>query len=388
MSPKILFVATVDYHFKAFHLPYLEWLQQQGWEVHVAAKGNMELPYVDRKYDLPIERSPFRKENINAYRELKSIMDSNKYEIVHCHTPVGGVLTRLAARKARKQGTKVIYTAHGFHFCKGAPLINWVTYYPIERLLSHLTDCLITINEEDYQLAVKHKFNAGRIEHVHGIGVDTERFTTVGKTRKHELRLKAGYKQDQILMFYAAEFNKNKNQQLLIRALAKIKDEVPQARLLLAGEGHLKADCIELANQLGISGMVDFLGYRNDIDELLPLSDIAVASSLREGLPVNILEAMSCELPVVATMNRGHSELIRDMENGFVVSHKDYHLYATQLLKLCLSTSLRKNMGIASANMVNKYSLFEVKIKLGEIYSQYMSGERDESKSEYRSAYI
>src|SRR5690625_1546271 len=133
---RVLFCATVDYHFKAFHLPYMQWFKEQGWEVDVAASGDIHLPYTDQKYSIPIQRSPFRRSNLNAYKQLKEIIHRNNYSIIHCHTPLGGVLTRFAARKARKNGAKVIYTAHGFHFCKGMPITNWLIYYPVERLLS------------------------------------------------------------------------------------------------------------------------------------------------------------------------------------------------------------------------------------------------------------
>jgi glycosyltransferase EpsD len=147
----------------------MKWFKDQGWEVHVAANGDMNLPFVDKKYNIQISRSPLSWSNHEAYNQLKTIIGENEYGIIHCHTPVGGALARLAARKSRDNGTKVIYTAHGFHFCKGAPLINWLIYYPIERWLAKYTDCLITINEEDYQLAIKHKFKAKKIEHVHGV---------------------------------------------------------------------------------------------------------------------------------------------------------------------------------------------------------------------------
>lgn len=168
MTKKVLFCATVDYHFKAFHLPYFQWFQDMGWEVHVAAGGNMNLPFVDEKFSIPIRRSPFHPENLSVYRRLKRLIQDNGYDMIHCHTPVGGVLARLAARQARQKGTKVLYTAHGFHFCDGAPLKNWLLYYPIEKFLSSYTDCLITINEEDYerakqmkkQLAARKKYTA------------------------------------------------------------------------------------------------------------------------------------------------------------------------------------------------------------------------------------
>jgi glycosyltransferase EpsD len=388
MPSKVLFCASVDYHFKAFHLPYMNWFKEQGWEVHVAANGNLELPYVDVKYDIPIQRSPFKLKNMKAYNELKSIVKQNDYEIIHCHTPMGGVLARLAARHARKHGTRVIYTAHGFHFCKGAPFLNWLTYYPIEKVLSHYTDCLITINEEDYALAAKHLLSAKKIEHVHGVGVNTERFQPIDEHRKRAIRMSLGYMSDDFLMFYAAEFNKNKNQRLLIHALALLKEEVPQAKLLLAGNGPLMESCQELAQQLGVSERVHFLGHRNDIDKLLPICDIAVASSLREGLPVNIMEAMACGLPIVASENRGHRELVEDRVNGYVITSLDSKQFAARLLELNKSHELRNKMGAENMNRVNKYSLTQVVVELTAIYTPYILGDKDETKIKYSGAYI
>lgn len=155
INKKVLFCATVDYHIKAFHLPYLMWFKEKGWEVHVVASGNGDLPFVDKHYKTQIMRSPYNKKNINALREMKNLIEENKYSIIHCHTPMGSVLARLAARRSRSNGTKVIYTAHGFHFYKGASIFNWMMFYPIEKFLSRFTDHLITINTEDYNLAQK-----------------------------------------------------------------------------------------------------------------------------------------------------------------------------------------------------------------------------------------
>ncbi|WP_169086926.1 glycosyltransferase family 4 protein [Paenibacillus sp. PL91] len=388
MPDKILFCATVDYHFKAFHLPIMEWFKQQGWEVHVAAKGELNLPFVDKKFNLAIERSPLRLNNIKAHQELKAIIKEQNYKIIHCHTPMGGVLARLAASSVRKQGTKVIYTAHGFHFCKGASLLNWMLYYPIEKSLSRLTDCLITINEEDYALAVSKGFKAKQIAQVHGVGVNMLRYKPIQKIDKWRLRQELDFRTDDFLLFYAAEFNKNKNHQLLIHALAAIKEQAPHTRLLLAGTGPLLEACKELAHQLGVGSMVHFLGYRSDIDSLLPMCDAAVASSLREGLPVNIMEAMACGLPIVATVNRGHSELVHDEVNGYVVAPQDTELFAKRLKQLSESIELRQLMGMQSMHLVQKYSLIQVKQELSEIYKSFMVGEQNESQSQYRRAYI
>lgn len=378
MPKKILFCATVDFHFKAFHLPYMRWFQEQGWEVHVAASGNMELPYVDARFDVPIQRSPLKLKNIKAYYQLKSIMDENQYEIIHCHTPMGGVLARLAARSARKRGAKVIYTAHGFHFCKGAPLMNWLLYYPIERGLSRFTDCLITINEEDYNLAKDHHFKARKIVQVNGVGVNEERFKPVTESEKHEMRLSLGYHPDAFLLFYAAEFNANKNQQSLIRIMDLIKNEVPQARLLLAGKGALKEPCLKLARELGLEDKVDFLGYRNDLDQLLPICDLAVASSIREGLPVNIMEAMASGLPVVATNNRGHRELVRSNENGWVVN-RDLHsevVMAEMIKVLAKDKDLASRFGKTGRKLIEgRYAINKILHEKNLIYSEFMNEE-------------
>ncbi|WP_078432583.1 glycosyltransferase family 4 protein [Metabacillus halosaccharovorans] len=373
MVNKVLFCATVDYHFKAFHLPILKWFKEKGWEVHIAASGEMELPYVDQKYNIPIQRSPFQTKNIAAFQELKEVINKNDYKIIHCHTPMGGVLTRLAAKQARKNGTKVFYTAHGFHFCKGSPVMNWLLYYPIEKGLARFTDCLITINEEDYNLAISHRFRANDIEHVHGVGVDTSRFKPIDKEDRRERRERFGYKDDDFLMFYAAEFNKNKNQQFLIRALAKIKDSIPNAKLLLAGEGLLHDSCKKLAAELGVNHMVDFLGYRNDIVNILPMCDVAVASSLREGLPVNIMEAMACGLPVVATENRGHNELIVNQYNGWTIGLENTHDLAEKIVLLATEKHLTTTLGKNGRDKIEKtYSVNTIVNEMSHLYEKFM----------------
>ncbi|QWG29167.1 glycosyltransferase family 1 protein [Bacillus mycoides] len=378
MSKKVLFCATVDYHFKAFHLPYMKWFAEQGWEVHVAANGNMQLPYVNQKYNIPFQRSPIRSQNFHAYKKLMSIIDKNKYNIIHCHTPMGGVIARLAARKSRKKGTKVVYTAHGFHFCKGSPYMNWLLYYPIERILASHTDCLITINQEDYDLAVKHRFPVKDIKLVHGVGIDVQRFTPVTEIEKRELKLQYGYKSQDFLMFYAAEFNKNKNQSFLIHVLAQLKNEMPHAKLLLAGEGPLMEECKKIATQLGVTNMVHFLGYRNDIASLLQMCDLAVASSYREGLPVNIMEAMACGLPVVATDNRGHRELIINNKNGWIVDRDDIKAMADRIKGISINPKVLAQMGqYGCTSIKNQYSVNEVLKEKQEIYTTFM-GEMEE----------
>lgn len=388
LNKKVLFCATKSIHFHSFHLPYFKWFKEKGYEIHTVAEDQRPLHYVDQQFTIPIQRTPFSTKNIKAYTQLKNILDSTHYQIIHCHTPMGGVLGRLAAKVARKKGTKVIYTAHGFHFYKGAPLLNWLFYYPIEVILSNWTDCLITINKEDYQLAIHKKFKAKRIKHVHGVGVDTAYFQPVTYTQKKELRQQYGFNEGDFILFYAAEFNQNKNQQFLIETLNYLKQELPNAKLLLAGEGPLLIQCREQTDILGISNMVQFLGFRSDIKELLQLSNLAVASSLREGLPVNIMEAMACGLPIVATENRGHNELIHNHENGWTISPNEPQLFSEKLLTLYKNKQLHQLFSENTHRIIQRYSINRVKKELADIYLSYMMEENNESQSQYHRAHL
>lgn len=318
---KVLFVATITRTINAFLIPYLKMFKEKGYEVHVASNGDEQIEYCDKHFNIQFARFPIKPSNLKAYKELKKIINENDYEIIHCHTPVAGVLTRLAARKARKNGSKVFYTAHGFHFYKGASLLNWIIYYPIEKICAKWTDCLITINKEDYDLAKK-KLKAKQIEYVHGVGMDTSRFEKeLTNEEKLEFRKSLGIKEDDIVFSYVAELNKNKNQILLINTIKELKKNKENIKLLLVGTGPLHNYYKEIIQKNSLNDSIKLLGRRQDINEILSITDIYLASSLREGLPVNIMEAMYKGLPIIATDNRGHRELIKDEENGFIAKN-------------------------------------------------------------------
>lgn len=319
---KILFVATVTSHIKAFHISCLKLLKEQGYEVHVASNGNENIEYCDKHFNIPFQRNPIKKENIQAYKKLKEIIEKNNYDIIHCHTPVGGVLTRIAAKRSRNNGTKVFYTAHGFHFYKGAPLLNWLIYYPIEKYLSRYTDCLITINQEDYNIAKRKFKKCKHIELIDGVGLDVVKFTKNVTNRELEkLRDSIGICSGNIVITYVAELNKNKNQIMLIKTLEELIKENNMYVLILVGDGPARQDIEKYLEKRNLKQFVKLLGKRNDVYKILKLTDIYVASSLREGLPVNILEAMYIGLPIVATDNRGHRELIKNNKNGFIINN-------------------------------------------------------------------
>lgn len=363
---KILFAATVTDHFYYFHLPYLRYFHDSGWEVHVAGKGNRDLPDCDFRYDIPFERSPFSSGNLRAYRLLKEIIDNNDFDIIHCHTPMGGLLTRIAASSKRKEGTKVIYTAHGFHFFKGAPFLNWLVYYPIEWLMSGKTDYLITINDEDYNFAEKH-FSKTKVIHVDGVGYNNDLFFPVTEEEKLSLKEKAGYSSQDKILIYVAEMNANKNQGMLIDMVSKLKTE--KVHLLLVGADNSGGAYQQKAKELGVDNKVEFLGHREDVVQLLKMSDVCVASSLREGLPVNIMESMACGVPVVATDNRGHRALIQNGVDGFVVGVNDVDGACEKVEMLLNDVDLYNDFSLKARENIKKYSKEKVSSQMNSFYS-------------------
>lgn len=374
MIHKILLVATVQSHICQFHKPLAEVLHKMGCEVHVAAhdnlvlKNGLKLDFVDEVFDLPFSRSPKNKSNITAYKQLKKILDEGNYDVVHCNTPMGGFLTRLAARDARKKGTKVVYTVHGFHFYEGAPIKNWLVYYPIETWLSRLTDVLITITHEDYRLA-KMRFHCN-VEHIHGVGVDEHRYFQVSEEDKLALRNKMGYSPTQKLILCIGELNTNKNQLIAILAMHKIVEKFPDALLILAGNGPREKFLKKLIRKEGLERNVQMIGYVTNLQDYQHVIDVQVSCSLREGLPLNVVECMLSGNPVVASVNRGHKELIHDGENGYIVLSNDSDAMADRVLLLLENVKERNRISMNAQKFAIDYSSENVKRELNEIYSK------------------
>ncbi len=371
---KILFVATVRSHIGQFHMPFIRELKARGVEVHAAFKDNsadkpgLDLSAIDKTFEVPFERQPLRPNNIKAYREFKKIIDGNGYDAVHCHTPMGAVITRLAAKSARKKETKVIYTAHGFHFFKGASIKNWMFFYPVEKYLSKYTDCLITINSEDCELAHKKKFRAGKIYKVHGVGVELDKFKAVDADEKARLRAEYGYDGDTFIMIYPADLSVRKNQPMLFDALQKIAEKNKNVKLLLPGQPIRLEEYKRMVSERGIADNVEFLGYRRDINNLVGLSDLSVASSFQEGLPINIIEAMAMGNAIVATDVRGNNDAVEDGVNGYLVPVGDSDLMAEKILELMNDREKLRTFGENGLDMVKDFSTENVNCEMLTIY--------------------
>ena len=370
MSKKVLFTSHRA-NFAKFNRPFMRWFKEQGYEVHYASDGKEEVLDCDKHFDVCFDRSPYSKNNIKAYRQLKDIIDKENYDIIHCHTPMGSVVTRLAAKDARKKGTRVLYTAHGFHFYKGAPLVNWLFYYPVEKYLSKYTDCIITINQEDFERA-KAKFKSTNVEKINGVGVDLNRFKPVSCEEKVSLREQYGFNEDDFILIYVAEFTENKNHRFILGCLEQLKNVIPNLKVIFAGDGTTSEEMAEMSNKLGLGNIVNFLGYRKDIDKLLKMSDISVSASIREGLGLNIIEGMACGLPIVATKNRGHCDIVSAGTNGYLYglgSNGEFIKYITELYN---NKAKREEMRKINILDVKRYSLEDAIKNMSCIYKDYM----------------
>lgn len=370
MSKKVLLTATVQSHIAQFHKPLAKMLHDNGYEVHVAARDNLaeknglKIDFADKVFDVPFERSPLSPKNLKAYKEVKKIIDNGDYDFVHTNTPAAGVFTRLAAQKARKKGTCVIYTAHGFHFYDGAPKKNWLIYYPIEKSMSRFTDTLITITNEDYKLATE-KFHCN-VVHMHGVGANSTKFYVMSDEEKAKLRDELGYSQDAPIILNVGELNTNKNQKSAIRAMKKVVEKLPNAKLLIAGNGPELENHKALIAELGLENNIDLLGYTTEIFKYMNICDILVACSYREGLPLNLMEAMLCGKPIVASINRGHKELVENGKNGFLVPPEDIDAYAQKIIEVLDNPH---PFGQNAVDLVKPFTDNSVLCELKELYS-------------------
>ena len=360
---KILFVANVaKEHINKFHIPTIREFKKNGWIVDVACSGDADVPECSHHYKMCWKRSPFTFKTISGIKQLRHLIDSENYDVIYCHTPVGGLIARLAARKARTNGTKVIYCAHGLHFFKGAPLINWLIYYPLEKFLAHYTDAIFTVNEEDFN-RVNAKFTKKvKVLLVPEVGVNFDRLNIEFPDEVRETyRKKMGISDGTTALIYVAELLPNKNQKMLVDTLKILLERDRDVCLVLPGPDHENGALSEYIESQGLSDKVILLGWRSDVGELLYACDICTASSIREGFGINLVEAMYCGLPVVATDNRGHKMIINDGENGFLVGINNINRMAILIEKIMDDDKLRQ---LFSNNDVHQYDCKTIAKKL------------------------
>lgn len=374
---KVLYIATVaKKHICQFHIPYLKWFHEQGYEVDVAARDDFEegdehkIPYCDRFYDIPFSRSPVSSDNVKSYRQLKKIIKNNEYELIHCHTPIAAAIGRMAARKSK---ASVLYTTHGFHFYKGCPKSGKL-YHMAEKYLVRYTDGLITINAEDYEAAKEMcKGKKCDVYYIHGVGVDIEKYAKCEKSAA-EIKKEFGIPEKSFVLLSVSEINANKNLKTTIEAFAKAKQE--DMYYLICGSGDQKEALQELVRNLEIEDKVIFAGYRYDIYEVVHIADIFLFPSLREGLGLAPIEAMAAGVPIIASDIRGIREYAVNRKNSILLRPEDADGFAEAIKELYTDRELKKSLGEAAAGSVEPFSLENSIKAMADIYGRYIESKK------------
>ncbi len=375
---KMLMLATVPSMIGQFNMDNINLLMEMGIEVHVACNFLDYSVWDERKitkfceelndkgiqfHSIAIPRNPLHLcQLFKAFTQLSNIVAEEDFQLIHCHTPSASVVGRIAAQKHK---IKVIYTAHGFHFFKGAPIKNWLLFYPVEKILSKYTDVLITINKEDFAFAQKH-MNAKKIVYVHGVGVNSFEFRK-GNSEKDKCE-KIEKINDEIVLLSVGELNKNKNHIEVIKELEKIKEL--NWKYIICGAGELEKFLKKYVERQRLCKKILFLGYRNDMKNIYQIADIFIFPSKREGLSVALMEAMSSGLPVVCSDIRGNRDLVENGKNGFLIKQNSLEDYIEKIKILIDDSELRKHMGNYSRLLVRDYDIKSVRKEMKDIYRE------------------
>lgn len=369
---KVLYVASTFGHLASFHQPYLAWFQQQGWTVHAAAGGEpCTLPGVSRCIPLPFEKSMFSPKNLAAARELRRLIRTEHYRLLSLHTSLAAYFARLALLPPAGHRPVVMNTVHGYLFDRDTPRAKRMLLLGAERMTAPVTDWLLTMNRQDTGIA--RRYGLGKnIVPTGGMGADLARFRPPARSEREEARARLGLRPTDVAMVYAAEFSGRKNQAMLIEAMRGLPENTV---LLLPGRGDLREDCRHLAARAGVSGRVHFPGFVRDMETYYHAADLCVSASRIEGLPFNVMEAMACGLPVVASDVKGHQDLVRNGENGLLYPYGDGKAF-TAAVKRLLEPEPRRSMGEDAHRTVQQFGIRTVFPELTAIYEKAAKGFR------------
>lgn len=370
----VLFIATVYTHLANFHLPFMKVLQEWGYDVHAAASSaegrKDEVAALGVTcWEVPFARSPYSPANIRAFRRLRELMKAKRFDLIHVHTPVAAFMGRYLCRATQQR--PVLYTAHGFHFYRGAPLKNWLVYHTAERIAARWTDGLIVMNGEDLASARKLGFTEGEnLFYVHGVGVDLALYAGGGAQGK-PVRAEFGLEANEVMVSCVAELTESKDHHFLLQAWQKLAKHGNPARLFLVGGGKLRVALQKKVETEKITG-VHFLGHRRDVPQILSETDIFVLVSKREGLPKSVMEAMAAGKPVIATNIRGNRDLVEDGRTGLLVEQGDVAGLADALEKLISDRRLQEALGASGREKIEDYSLGKVSAEMAAVYKRYL----------------
>lgn len=360
-----LMVTTIQNTIEAFLIPHIKMLEKNGYEVWIATNIHQEIPEElsnNKWINISFSRNPFSKNSFKAIKEMRKLIKNNNFEMVHFHTPVAAFLGRYAAMKEKQKN--IIYTAHGFHFFKGAPIQNWLIYYPMEKLAINWTDKIITINEEDFQRAKKIARKNTKVYKVNGVGLSLENYRNGNSNKiKEELKIL----ENEYVISMIGELNKNKNQIQLLKAVTLLKNKsINNIRIVLVGIGNQEDLLREEAEKNNLK--IDFLGYRKDVKDIMAASHIICSMSYREGLPRNIMEGMAQGKPFVVTGIRGNSDIIKDNKNGFLVEVNNFKETADKIENLIKDRNLISMITGNNFVDMNKFSIEKILKEMEKIY--------------------
>lgn len=379
---KVLIIATISGFLPQFEKNDVHILESMGCEIHYASNFNHPVYTFNEKdltdqgiimHQIDIAKSPAKLlANLKAIRQLKRVIDENEIDMIHCHNPMGGVDGRIAA-KLSKRKPYVIYTAHGFHFYKGASLIHWMAFYPVERFLSRYTDRIVTINREDYERAEKfpHRKNGYPVQ-IYGVGVDERRFCPKPKIAAPK-RIELGIPAEAFHIVTAAELNDNKNQQVIIKVLARLKEKgIDDIYYSICGKGPNEQRLKKLIADLHMEGRIYLRGFRTDMDEILQTADCFAFPSYREGFGVAAIEALLCNVPLIVSDNRGTREYAVSGENGIVCKKNRVEDFAQAIKELYSNEELRLRMKLKCRQSAEKFTVAETEKTMKEVYEGWM----------------
>ena len=374
-NKKALIVASVGRFLNAFERNDIGILQSIGVLIDCAVNQYTDENNIEdiikienvNVIDVPFPRTPFSSKSIISYKKIRETIIKGKYSLIHCHTPVASFITRMAIGK--NNNSKVIYTAHGFHFYKGAPIKNWIIFFPAEWLSSFRTDVLITITIDDYIFAKKH-MHAKKVYYVPGVGIDTGKFYVNRETQiERKILKKYDINDSDFVIISVGELNVNKNHQIVIKAMAKMND--PRVHYCIAGHGDLFDELQQIVNDLNLTEKVHLLGQRSDVKNLLKEADIYALPSIREGLNVSLMEAMASGLPCICGDIRGNNDLIVNNKGGYRINVMNMTEWIKAIKRLRIEDN-RAMMGAFNARLVKEYDLKKVGMYMETIYNNEM----------------
>ncbi|WP_133014326.1 glycosyltransferase family 4 protein [Clostridium cuniculi] len=363
---KVLYVTTVSRTINAFLIPHINMLLDNGYEVHCAC--SIDKP-VDKElqrrgvkiFEVPFSRNPLGIGNINAFIKLEELQRINDYDIVHVHTPIAAIYGRLL--KLSFPNLRTIYTAHGYHFLKGGSKLGWFLYYPIEKIMAKFTDVIININSEDYEIT-KEKLKPKKCYLLNGVGLELSKYKKLSDTEIIEKKKELGIKDKDFVVLMIAELNKNKNHIQLINAMEILTKQYPNIKVICIGDGNLREELEHQITLKNLENNIFMLGYRQDVNELINISDIGILMSYREGLPRNIMEFMACGRKVIATDIRGCRDLVCNETVGTLVNVNDYESTAKAIEKYYLL----KDKNFEVSEEIKKYDIESINSELLKVY--------------------